>query len=1106
MPRRSTPRARPPPLSADRTDSLYVPLDFLLVRTPLLPIEAYQALSTPPPGDSTTAPEPPASPLAVGSALLQQPEVRRALAVGSSALMDAIERDERGALTPRDAARLRSRLLRYLIRMSSRPTPYGLFAGVALGAWGPGTDLALAGTPARPRTRPDMGWLLALVRQVEARPAVRQHLRLVANPAATLHAGRFVLAERAALAEADMAQGVSVRATGAVQRALTRARLPIPYADLAAYLLDTTPGATPAKVEVLLTELWQQTLLLTDLRPPVTTANPARYVAERLSEIPAASDVQVPLQALLDAAATWDTLPPGEGARAYRHLVAQAAQITPAPGKDDPFFQVDTALALQAGRLSQAVGMEAARAAELLLRISPVPQGIPYLAIYRQAFTARYGHTREVPLMELLDPQAGLGPPAWYASGMIIPQAKAMQRAQTLLHLACRALHQQERVVDLDETTLAALETWVPSPATAPPSLDIFVFVGASSPAALDAGEFQVIVGPNTGVPGAGRNLGRFADLLTPDGPLALDRAARAEEAGASDQLWAEFVHLPRRLRWANVVVRPPVRRYEIPWGVSPGVPAEQVIPLNELRVGIRANRFYIRWPAQNADLVITAGHMLNNLNAPAVGRFLLDVSRDGVVQLGSFDWGPAASFPFLPRVQVGRAVLRPAQWSIERATFPLESPVVFATGLARWRNDWQVPRHVWLSMGDNRLLLDLEDDRQVEELLADLRGVAAGGMVLLQEVLPALDQTWLTGPGGHFVTELVVPLVLRSTGLPGGAGNEAVRAATQPAVLEAADSGFAAGGAGGGDDRPLAGPARPDAPAAREAAPVDPVVRLRPPGSEWLFAKFYCPRTIEDDVIADPLRSFTAEALAAGWAEDWFFIRYSDPDPHVRLRFRGAPERLVGQLLPALCTWGAQLMAAGHCLRFSFDTYDREVERYGGPEGIEVAERIFAADSRLVASVLQLLQDRVLLLDRVTVAVLSVDDLLAGLGLSAADRLHWYQDVVTSRDAVGAEYRQRKAVLRGLLGDPRGLLAEPGGAALSQALAARREALAPVIGQLAALADRAALTQTSSALYSSFVHLHCNRLLGIEADKEGSVLGLLLRTREGLDRAPGVE
>src|SRR5437016_2139975 len=144
MPKAATARpARPTPTPAQAaaSDPLYVPLDFVFVRAPLLPIEAYHALSQGEGDAEGTAPE--------DEATIRNPQVRRAVAVGSTALLDALERGERGALTKRDAARLESRLLRHLIRMSTRPTPFGLFAGVALGEWGPQTDLAVEATAAR---------------------------------------------------------------------------------------------------------------------------------------------------------------------------------------------------------------------------------------------------------------------------------------------------------------------------------------------------------------------------------------------------------------------------------------------------------------------------------------------------------------------------------------------------------------------------------------------------------------------------------------------------------------------------------------------------------------------------------------------------------------------------------------------------------------------------------------------------------------------------------------------------------------------------------------------------------------------------------------------
>src|SRR5262249_22066061 len=183
------------------------------------------------------------------------PQVERALAVGSSSLLTTLERFKHKGLSPRDTELMRAKLLRYQIRMSTRPTPFGLFAGVTLALWGDVTDLSVKSTCAATKTRPDMAWLMAFVASIEANSAVRKQLSFCANPLAVIAAGRVTLAERAATTKDGPGPPVSVRATGAVKRALSLARRPILYDALVAQLCESVPGATPGKVEKLLTEL-----------------------------------------------------------------------------------------------------------------------------------------------------------------------------------------------------------------------------------------------------------------------------------------------------------------------------------------------------------------------------------------------------------------------------------------------------------------------------------------------------------------------------------------------------------------------------------------------------------------------------------------------------------------------------------------------------------------------------------------------------------------------------------------------------------------------------------------------------------------------------------
>ena len=1024
------------------TRPLLEPIDWALLRAPLLPVEAYPDGAV----DDSGSP----------ALLPKDPRVRAALAVGTDYLFTALQRT-RGSAP--EAPRLRGKLLRYLIRMTTRPTPYGLFAGVGLVEWESTTDAALTVRPLRTRARLDMGWLLDRVMELERDPRVRRQLRLFANALALSKAGRVFLSERAGGWEHGdpAALGVSVRATAAVQRVLAMARTPVGYAELATGL-HSIPGATPAKIDKLIEELWQQSFLLTDLRPPLTGINPGRYVCDRLRTVDGTRRVQEGLLALLHSLERWDALAVEERADGWTALTEQAATLRPASASTAS-VQVDMALPLADAHVHPDVAKEAARAAELLLRMSPYPAGPPALHAYRARFEERYGPDREVPLLELLDPDFGLGPPGEKDDARDpLELARREMRWRTLRDLALEALRERRRVVELDDQMLSRLETSPLAPDTAPRSLEVCISVAATSPAAIDAGDFTVIVGSNLGADSAGRNLGRFADLLGAKAHKALQEAAGREDGGAG---WvrAELVYLPQQARLANIAVRPAVARREIVCGTSPSGPPDRVIPLDELVVGVRGGRFYVRWPAAEADIAVSAMHMLHPLYAPLAFRFLQDVERDGRVVFRPFDWGPATEFPFLPRVQHERVVLSLAQWRVEGLSELRVAPSAFQDALRAWRERWSAPRHVYLAEADNRLLLDLENPAHCEVLREELRRKPTGQARFIQEALPGLEHAWLPGPDGRHIVELVVPLVARV---------RPVRRAEKAAPLRVASS-------------------------------TTPFVRMRPPGSDWLFLKLYCPPALQDELIAEELTAFTTFAESTALAHDWFFVRYADPDAHLRVRFQGEPDVILHRLLPRACSWATSLTVDGSCLRFGFDTYEREIERYGGATGVEVAEELFAADSRAVAKLLRLKQD-LPTLDRTTLAVLSVDTLLDGLGLSCADRLAWYQERVSLSRADGQEYRLRQRLLRQLLAN--GPAAEPGGDALAGLLDDYRRASQPVAARLDALAREGRLGRAKASLCESYVHMHCNRLLGTEADEE-RVLRFARRTRESLSRAP---
>jgi thiopeptide-type bacteriocin biosynthesis protein len=1031
----------------------YDHLSWIVVRAPSLPIEAYLAL-TDRTSDGTTRWR-----MVPGTLLPEDPWIRLALVVGGGHLIEALRA---GAEKDWAAA---AKLLRYQIRMSTRPTPYGLFAGVGLGRFGAATDLALSGATAPRRARPDMEWLLSLAGELEARPEVLRQLEVMTHPAVFAAAGRIFLNDPTPLSGGASAAPVSVRQSDALDTALSLASTRVPFARLADQLGDL-PGADPQKVDDLLTQLWRQGLLITDLRPGLTSASPAGALADRLLSLAEPPREAFRLKEALDAVARWERCKAAQAEKEWLQLDTIFKTIRPIAGTP---LQVDLALSMAGVTLSRRVATEVARAADLLLRLTPLPHGAPHLAAYRAAFEARYGLDRDVPLLELLDPKFGLGPLGGYGLASSLDSRRIAIRNETLQTIAFDAIAERRVAVELDETTLNHLALWDAAHDALPLSLDLSVFVLAASASAIDAGDFRLVLGPNLGARQAGRYLGRFADLLGRPAETALTEIANTEAVLEPYATWAELVYLPRRLRSANVTIRPAVRDHEIAVGVCPGVAPDRIVPLSELVVGIRDGRFRLRWAARGTDVVVRAGHMLTNLHAPEVCRFLDEVAEDGIAQLAGFDWGPAANYPFLPRIECGPVILTPARWRITvrvRDTELQSTHAGFLDRLARFREHRMVPRYVYLTTGDNRLLLDLDAPDQAEELRAELTRMTDASAIVLNEALPGPEHAWLEGPDGHYLAEFVVPLALRPR-------MDKVRSRTESPT---------------GDVKPA-------------ATHTSAFTRSRPPGSDWLFAKLYCPPQLEEDLLIGPLREFCDRASRGRITDGWFFVRYSDPDPHIRLRFRGNPDTLLTSLLPDFCSWGADLMAEGLCQRFVFDTYEREVERYGGPAGMAAAEAIFTADSPAVVDLLALLR-RAPELDRLIVAVVSIDDLLSTLGLDESERLSRYRNRPIARRASGTDFRRHKARLRALLGTPGGPSILPRGAEITSILAARQRVLSFTASRLAELERRGELGKPRASILQSVVHMHCNRLAGSDRSIEERAVGLLARTRESLERS----
>jgi thiopeptide-type bacteriocin biosynthesis protein len=277
----------------------------------------------------------------------------------------------------------------------------------------------------------------------------------------------------------------------------------------------------------------------------------------------------------------------------------------------------------------------------------------------------------------------------------------------------------------------------------------------------------------------------------------------------------------------------------------------------------------------------------------------------------------------------------------------------------------------------------------------------------------------------------------------------------------------------------------------------MQPFERMIPPGGEWLYLKLYGSPETENDLLTGPIAAFIEQLEAAEMPSDVFFLRYSDPEPHLRVRLRTPTTADAETALQEIPAFARSLMEHDLCSRFALDTYEREIERYGGSAAIEAVESLFVADSALVIGLLEWLKGAELTPEAVAAA--TALDMLDGIGVGDTVFAELTKELRAMRRDAGSVYRSLKSRLQ-RLADASGLAAELASPALRALLDARRAAADRVGRELWRLASDGKLTSPPADICQSLLHMHCNRLLGRDRAAEQKALGLMLRMRQARD------
>ncbi len=767
-----------------RSQPAATPSGFFVLRTPLLPFTAVTAW-----GDDLQAPTAPrdtetqdsalADAIAADRAQLRRrledivttPEFRDALHLASPGLAAAVDPWRKEPDSDKGRATERS-LVSYLMRAAARPTPFGLFAGCTTGTIGERTRLRLAGVGEYGRhTRLDMDYLWALAEAVERDPGLAAGLDYRPNSSLYQAGDRLLFAEARPGRAGRRYRLVAVEPTPYLMQTLDRARDGARPGTLAAALV--TGDITRAEADEYVAELAASQVLIADIRPQLTGPPPTDAFVTALARHERGAGIARRLSQAAGQLAGIDADGIGVPAERYR---AVAELLDDLPASPDParFVQVDLTKPAAEATLSASVVWNLQHGVSVLHALTRYRRH-EGLRQFREQFTRRY-ETREIPLAQALDEENGIGfersaaPSAEAApllAGMPLqhpqdPSVPWSRRDAFLLGKLTRALAAGSREITIDAAEAAGV-----SDGDIPPLPDAFEVVATVMPGPENGPAPGT--GPDTTAPVAvlhsasgpsgARILGRFCHA--DDELHRLVRAhLAAEEAVHPDQVFAEVVYLPEG-RVGNILCRPVLRGYEIPYLGRSGAPADRQLPLDDLLVSVHETRIVLRSRRLGREVVprLTTAH--NHVtHGLGVYRFLCALQSQQVSPGVTWDWGPLAQAPFLPRVVSGRVILSRARWNLSGDDLAvLREPAgagLFAA-VQRLRERHRMPRYVALVDGENELAVDLDNELCLEMLAHEVRGRAYAS---LAEMMPGPDELCASGPEGTFTHQVIVPFV----------------------------------------------------------------------------------------------------------------------------------------------------------------------------------------------------------------------------------------------------------------------------------------------------------------------------------------------------------
>jgi lantibiotic biosynthesis protein len=794
-------------------------------------------------------------------------------------------------------------LFNYCNRMRSRCVPYGLFAGCSVVKWAEKSNIVISDKMAR-HSRLDMLYLCKLAKHFTTIEYIKSKLTFYPNSSIYQLADELRYIEYSYQGDARVYQKSSTLATPWLLNTLSLCRGGATYDALANSLCgDDIPLE---EAQAFLDHLIEAQVIVSELEPSVTGAEFMDVLVSSLHTLYVSSGDER-IKTHIDSLHTIKTLlasldqSPENSLHAYNHIISLLEKAWPVDIHRNKLFHVDIFKNAPGNTLDVNVQASLKEGINVLQKLTDTPVN-SNLKDFISRFKERYGDS-EMPLLPVLDTDTGIGYAHLGKKGhskltdeLNLPvQNKNMAETEDIISFSGiekilyaqinKALIQNASVVYLNDEVLASLPgRKIP---LAPSMAVIFRKPSATS--------LHI-----EGVSGASSIslLARFAHG-DPEIHKMVSEIAQHEQDTNQEVMLAEISHLPEE-RAGNVISRPVLRAYEIPYLAKSLLESKKQIHPNDLTISVQNNRVVLRSKALDKEIIprLSSAHNYSTSSIPLY-RLLCDLQNQNHHSFLGFNWLPSHyNTKRLPRLAYKNIILAPATWELDKADFSDILDVNaqdYKEKVSTLKTAWKLPNLFVLAEGDREMLVDVNCFESVYSWIDNIKSKSS--ITLKEFIYNPADSVVKNQKGQPYTNQFIACLI----------NNKPL---------------YSKHGLGSYTEYK-----------SQHAFSI---------GSEWIYYKIYCGQQIADRLLTEAIMPLVNELEQI---DHWFFIRYYDPEFHIRLRLHVSDINSITSVIQAVHEKLKFYTATGVVWKMQTDTYQQEIERYG-ISSMDVSEQVFYIDS----------------------------------------------------------------------------------------------------------------------------------------------------------------